>query len=183
VIRVEVGGDDQIVYLERIPLDPGHPDPFIAIGALIPRDAVLAPVKALHRRAAGDALGSTALLLVVAFAGGVVLMRMRRQIRARDARLKAALEHAPDGNHGFEGRYREVVPPERLAMTFDWDGNPGHVSVTTITLEDLGAGRTRVTTKALFHTPEERDGMLEAGMVDGMNASYAALDKVLADLA
>jgi len=93
------------------------------------------------------------------------------------------VEHAPDGTHGFEGRYREVVPPERLAMTFDWDGNPGHVSVTTITLEDLGGGRTRVVTKALFHTPEERDGMLEAGMVDGMNESYAALDQVLADLA
>jgi uncharacterized protein YndB with AHSA1/START domain len=91
------------------------------------------------------------------------------------------VEHAPDGDFGFEGRYREVIPPERLAMTFDWDGNPGHVSVTTITLEDLGRGRTRVITNALFHTPEERDGMLEAGMADGMNESYAALDKVLAD--
>jgi uncharacterized protein YndB with AHSA1/START domain len=92
------------------------------------------------------------------------------------------VEHAPDGDHGFEGRYREVIPPERIAMTFDWDGNPGHVSVTTITLEDLGDGRTRVITKALFHTPGERDGMLEAGMVDGLNESYAALDQVLADL-
>jgi uncharacterized protein YndB with AHSA1/START domain len=91
------------------------------------------------------------------------------------------IEHTDHGDHGFEGRYREVVPPERLAMTFDWDGNPGHVSVTTITLEDLGGGRTRVTTTALFHTAGERDGMLEAGMVDGMNESYAALDKVLAD--
>jgi len=93
------------------------------------------------------------------------------------------VEHTPDGDHGFEGRYREVMPPERLAMTFDWDGNPGHVSVTTIELDDLGGGRTRVTTTALFHTAEERDGMLEAGMVDGMNESYAALDKVLTDLA
>jgi uncharacterized protein YndB with AHSA1/START domain len=93
------------------------------------------------------------------------------------------VEHAESGIHGFEGRYREVVPPERLVMTFDWDGNPGHVSVTTITLEDLSGGRTRVTTKALFHTPEERDGMLDAGMADGLNESYAALDKVLTDLA
>jgi len=93
------------------------------------------------------------------------------------------VEQTPDGDHGFEGRYREVMPPERLAMTFDWDGNPGHVSVTTIELDDLGGGRTRVTTTALFHTAEERDGMLEAGMVDGMNESYAALDKVLTDLA
>ena len=48
------------------------------------------------------------------------------------------VEHAPDGTHGFEGRYREVTPPERLSMTFDWDGRPGHVSVTTITFEDSG---------------------------------------------
>jgi uncharacterized protein YndB with AHSA1/START domain len=91
------------------------------------------------------------------------------------------VEHTDEGTHGFEGRYREVTPPTRLAMTFDWDGMPGHVSVTTIDLEDLGGGRTRVVTRALFHTPEERDGMLEAGMVDGMNESYAALDRVLAD--
>jgi uncharacterized protein YndB with AHSA1/START domain len=93
------------------------------------------------------------------------------------------VEHAPDGDHGFEGRYREVTPPGRIAMTFGWDGMPGYVSVTTITLEDLGDGRTRIVTNALFHTPEERDGMLEMGMADGLNESYAALDKVLADLA
>jgi hypothetical protein len=35
-------------------------------------------------------------------------------------------------------------------------------------LEDLGDGRTRVVTTALFHTVEERDGMLSAGMEQGM---------------
>lgn len=93
------------------------------------------------------------------------------------------VEHAPDGVHGFEGRYREVTPPERIVCTFSWDGMPGHVLVETINLEDLGHGRTRVVTTALFHTSEERDGMLEAGMEDGLNESYAALDKVLAELA
>jgi activator of Hsp90 ATPase-like protein len=39
------------------------------------------------------------------------------------------VEHSPDGVHGFEGRYREVTPPERLAFTFEWDGMPGHVVV------------------------------------------------------
>jgi len=90
------------------------------------------------------------------------------------------VEHAPDGVHGFEGRYREVRPPERLEMTFEWDGMPGYVEVTTITLEDLGAGRTRVSTHVLFFTKEERDGMLKGGMEQGMNESYAALDGLLA---
>jgi hypothetical protein len=33
---------------------------------------------------------------------------------------------------------------------------------------------------SLFHTTEERDGMMKSGMETGMNQSYAALDKVLA---
>jgi uncharacterized protein YndB with AHSA1/START domain len=90
------------------------------------------------------------------------------------------VEHAPDGVYGFEGRYREVTPPERLVMTFEWDGMPGYVEVTTVTLEDLGGGRTRVVSHVQFMTPEERDGMLNGGMEQGMNESYAALDQLLA---
>lgn len=92
------------------------------------------------------------------------------------------VEHAKDGVHGFEGRYREVTPQERLVMTFEWDGMPGHVIIETITLEDLGK-RTRVVTTSLFHTTEERDGMMQAGMEGGLNESYAALDRLLASMA
>lgn len=90
------------------------------------------------------------------------------------------VEHGPDGVHGFEGRYREVTPPERLVYTFEWDGMPGHVVVDTTVLEDLGNGRTRVVTVSQFHTAAERDGMMSAGMEEGLNQSYAALDAVLA---
>lgn len=93
------------------------------------------------------------------------------------------VEHSDHGDHGFEGRFREVVPPERLAMTFEWDGMPGHVVVNTITLTDLGDGRTKLEANSLFHTDEERDGMVQSGMEEGMNESYAALDRVLAKLA
>lgn len=89
------------------------------------------------------------------------------------------VEHAPDGVHGFEGRFREVAPPERLAQTFEWDGMPGYVSVTTSTFEDLGNGRTKVISTMLFHTTEERDGMLHSGMERGLDESYAALERLL----
>jgi len=89
------------------------------------------------------------------------------------------VEHAPDGTHGFEGRYREVVPPERIVQTFEWDGMPGFVAVETMTLEALDDGRTRLVTVSLFHTKEERDGMLNSGMEGGLNESYQALDRVL----
>lgn len=92
------------------------------------------------------------------------------------------VEHSDHGEHGFEGRFREVTPPERIVQTFEWDGMPGHVIVETMTLEDLGDGRTRLVGFSLFHTTEERDGMLNSGMEGGMNESYAALDKVLASM-
>lgn len=90
------------------------------------------------------------------------------------------VEHTPDGVHGFEGRYREVTPPERIVYTFEWDGMPGYVTVETVTFEDLGDDRTRVVTTGLFYTTEERDGMLSSGMEQGLNQSYAALDRLLA---
>jgi uncharacterized protein YndB with AHSA1/START domain len=90
------------------------------------------------------------------------------------------VEHSDHGVHGFEGRFREVAPPERMVQTFEWDGMPGYPMVQTLLLEDLGDGRTRVVSQTLAFTREERDGMLGSGMEGGMNESYAALDRVLA---
>lgn len=92
------------------------------------------------------------------------------------------VEHGPEGPSGFEGRFREVSPPERIVQTFDWDGMPGYVSVEAANFEDLGDGRTKFVATAQFFTKEERDGMLNSGMEAGMNQSYAALDRVLASL-
>jgi uncharacterized protein YndB with AHSA1/START domain len=79
----------------------------------------------------------------------------------------------------FRGTYREVTPPERVVQTFEWEGMPGHVSVETTTFEDLG-DRTKVTTVSIFHTAEERDGMMASGMERGLNETYARLDDLLA---
>ena len=89
------------------------------------------------------------------------------------------VEQTPGGPQGFEGRYREVTPPERLSLTFEWDGAPGHVAVNTLVLEDLGDGRTKLRGTLQFFTTQDRDGMVQAGMERGMNESYAALDRVL----
>lgn len=93
------------------------------------------------------------------------------------------VEHGPNGQSwGFEGRYREITPPSRIEQTFEFDEMPGHVAVETMTLEDLGDGRTKLVTTSLFHTVEDRDGMLQSGMEGGVNESYAALDEVLESL-
>jgi uncharacterized protein YndB with AHSA1/START domain len=90
------------------------------------------------------------------------------------------VEHTSRGAFGFEGRYREVTPPTRFVRTCEWSGMPPHVAIETVTLEDLGDGRTRIVTIMQMHTPEERDGFLQSGMQGGMDAAYAALDALLA---
>jgi uncharacterized protein YndB with AHSA1/START domain len=92
------------------------------------------------------------------------------------------VEHANGQSHGFEGRFREIVPMQRVSQTFEWDGMPGYAVVDTATYEDLGDGRTRVTTHSMFMTAAERDGMMQSGMEGGMAMSYAALDRLLATL-
>jgi uncharacterized protein YndB with AHSA1/START domain len=86
----------------------------------------------------------------------------------------------PDGTTAFRGTYREIDPPSKVEQTFEWEGMPGHIVVESAEFEDLGDGRTKITTRSLFHTTEERDGMLASGMEIGLNESYEQLDELLA---
>jgi uncharacterized protein YndB with AHSA1/START domain len=90
------------------------------------------------------------------------------------------VSEGPDGSHAFYGTYRAIDPPEKLEQTFEWEGMPGHVVVERAEFEDLGGGRTKVTTHSLFQTTEERDGMLASGMESGQAESYERLDELLA---
>src|SRR5262249_5675505 len=92
------------------------------------------------------------------------------------------VEHTDHGAFGFEGRYRAIKPPESLELTFEFDGMPGHVVVQKMQLVDLGDGRTKFVATSQFFTTEDRERMLQSGMETGMNASYAALDRVLAEM-
>jgi uncharacterized protein YndB with AHSA1/START domain len=92
------------------------------------------------------------------------------------------VEHGPDGVHGFEGRFREVSPQDRIVQTFEWDGMPGYVILETAEFSDIGNGRTKIVSLSLFYSTEERDGMLQSGMEEGLNQSYEALDRLLASI-
>jgi len=87
------------------------------------------------------------------------------------------VHRGPEGieEHGFRGEYREIVPPERIVWTFEWEGLPGHISVDTLTLEDLGGGRTKLTSHSVFDSKEDRDGMLQSGMEEGAGETYDRL--------
>ena len=88
----------------------------------------------------------------------------------------------PQGNEfAFRGEILELAPPERAVRTFEWEGLPGHISVETLRLEDLG-GRTRVTITSAFDSVEDRDGMLQSGMERGAAESYDRLAEYVAAL-
>jgi uncharacterized protein YndB with AHSA1/START domain len=93
------------------------------------------------------------------------------------------VQTAPDGTvHAFNGVYKEIVPPERIAYTFEYEPMPGHICVDTATLEDLG-GKTRVTVTTRFDSVEDRDGMLNSGMEGGASESWDRLAELLEKLA
>lgn len=90
------------------------------------------------------------------------------------------VQHSPDGNEfAFRGEYREIVPPERLVYTFEYEGMPGHVAVETLTFEEED-GKTKMTDHSLFASIEDRDGMLESGMEEGAAESLDRLEELLA---
>ena len=93
------------------------------------------------------------------------------------------VQHDADGNEfAFNGVYREIVPPERLSYTFEFEGMPGHVLVETVTFEEQN-GKTKVTVTGLYQSVEDRDGMLQSGMEEGANESYERLVELLGALA
>ena len=80
--------------------------------------------------------------------------------------------------HGFRGEYREIVPPERIVQTFEYEGLPGHVSLETLTLTEQD-GRTTLTGLSVFDSKEDRDGMIESGMEQGAGESMDRLAEYL----
>jgi uncharacterized protein YndB with AHSA1/START domain len=87
-----------------------------------------------------------------------------------------------EGNEfAFHGVYREIVPPERLSYTFEFEGTPGYVSLETVTLEERD-GKTKLTNTVAFHTPEDRDGMLASGMESGATDTMDRFEELLGRL-
>ncbi len=91
----------------------------------------------------------------------------------------------PEGNEfGFHGVNHEVLAPERIIGTFEYEGLPegGHVVLETVRFEELLGGRTRLTTQSLFQSVADRDGMVASGMEHGIVDSHERLDEVLEKL-
>lgn len=93
------------------------------------------------------------------------------------------VQKSPDGvEYGFRGEYREIVPPEKVVQTFEFELMPGHIAVETITLEDID-GRTQLTVNAVYQSKDDREGIIASGMEAGVRDSYDRLEEYLATIA
>ena len=86
------------------------------------------------------------------------------------------ISHAPGRDPiGFFGDYLEVEPPVRILRTFTVDVPGFPVGRETMTLEDLGDGRTKITERGHFGSQAEIDEQVAVGMVEGALGMYDRL--------
>lgn len=91
--------------------------------------------------------------------------------------------HDGSAEYTFFGVYHEIIAPERIIQTFEFNGLPerGHVILEKMELEELEGDKTKLKVTQSFFSVEDRDGMLQSGMEEGMQNTYNTLDKVLAE--
>jgi uncharacterized protein YndB with AHSA1/START domain len=82
--------------------------------------------------------------------------------------------------YGFHGSFHEVRPNELIVQTFTFEGMPDGVALEKLVLEDLGNGRTRLTSTSLVDSFADRDAFVAGGMEVGVREGYERLDEILA---
>jgi uncharacterized protein YndB with AHSA1/START domain len=84
-------------------------------------------------------------------------------------------------SYAFHGFYHAIEAPIRLVYTFEFEGMPGHVLLSTSTLTEQ-AGQTRLTEQSVYQSVADRDGMVATGMQRGNMESAERLEKLLTKL-
>lgn len=100
-----------------------------------------------------------------------------------DCRVGGAWRFVSRNREGAEmvqcGRYREIVPPERVVFTESWEGwDQGEILVTTVLADEEGG--TGFRTALLFPSHGARDAARNAGMERGAAQVYDKLAEFLA---
>lgn len=91
-----------------------------------------------------------------------------------------AWEKEEDGSDGFalSGELKELDEPHREVTTESMEGVPGEPNLNEQTLRAVDGG-TLLTLVVTYPNAEVRDMILNTGMTDGMETSYARLEEVL----
>jgi uncharacterized protein YndB with AHSA1/START domain len=91
------------------------------------------------------------------------------------------LRKAGGQQYAFRGEYREVVAPERIVQTFEFEGMPGAAIEETLTFTEH-EGRTTLTVTSKANSIAVRDGLVHSGMEKGAAETYDRLEEHLGSL-
>jgi uncharacterized protein YndB with AHSA1/START domain len=85
--------------------------------------------------------------------------------------------------YAFRGVYHDVVAPERIISTFEFEpGGPGHLQLVTEAFDEVD-GKTRYLGVSLFQSVEDRDGWIQSGgMEEGAREAMDLLAEVIQSL-
>jgi uncharacterized protein YndB with AHSA1/START domain len=123
--------------------------------------------------------------LIIKWLGPHGLKMTIETFEARDGGSYRYTHEDQNGNKFvFRGVNHEVVAPERIIGTFEFEGMPerGHVALETARFESLPGGRTRVTSQSVCQSVADRDAVLRSGMERGVKQGYERLDELLDSL-
>jgi uncharacterized protein YndB with AHSA1/START domain len=104
------------------------------------------------------------------------------RIDHHDCRTGGSYRYVMTGDgeeYGFRGCFHEVRPEELIVQTFTFEGAPDGVALEKLVFEDLGQGRSRLTTTSLVDSFEARDAFVASGMEEGVRDGYEMLDELL----
>jgi uncharacterized protein YndB with AHSA1/START domain len=82
---------------------------------------------------------------------------------------------------GLSGVFHEVLAPERIIETFEWEGLPerGHVALKKTMFETLPNKRTKVTLHYICESVVYRDGLINSGMELHTSHMFNKLEELL----
>jgi uncharacterized protein YndB with AHSA1/START domain len=102
------------------------------------------------------------------------------KLDARPGGLWRFVQSDGKGNEfAFRGVHHDVIAPEYVVATFEFEGAPGHVAMQTVNLEPMG-NKTRMVEHMVFQSVADRDGMVASGMQEGSDDSMDRLAELLA---
>src|SRR6266480_4033737 len=104
------------------------------------------------------------------------------KMEARPGGLWRFVQRNQNGDEfAFHGVHHDVVAPERIVATFEFEGVPGHVLLQTVNFEPLGQ-KTRLVEQLVFQSVADRDGMVASGMQEGSDDSMDRMAEILETL-
>jgi uncharacterized protein YndB with AHSA1/START domain len=117
--------------------------------------------------------------LVVRWLGPRGLTMTVDLLEARDGGRWRYVHHLPGGgSHAFHGVFHGRPTPDRIVQTWEDEGSPGPVCMSTLTFDERGGG-TLLRQNTVFQSVADRDTYVREGMERGVTDSMNRLADLL----